>query len=67
VLRRASPSSPSVGRTCRMALIEDDDRARGNVSAHHIDFMIGSAELDVDGVTADGERVSVLRNLAWQL
>jgi aminopeptidase len=48
-------------------LIEDDDRARGNVSAHHIDFMIGSAELDVDGVTADGERVSVLRNLAWQL
>jgi aminopeptidase len=48
-------------------LIEDDDRARGNVSAQHIDFMIGSAELDVDGVTADGERVPVLRNLAWQL
>ena len=29
--------------------------------------MIGSAQLDVDGVTADGERVPVLRNLAWQL
>jgi hypothetical protein len=29
--------------------------------------MIGSAELDVDGVTADGERVPVLRNLTWQL
>jgi leucyl aminopeptidase (aminopeptidase T) len=29
--------------------------------------MIGSAELDVDGVTADGERVPVLRKLAWQL
>jgi aminopeptidase len=37
------------------------------VSAQHIDFMIGSAELDVDGVTPDGERVPVLRDLAWQL
>ena len=40
---------------------------RANASRQHIDFMIGSAELDVDGVTADGERVPVLRNLAWQL
>jgi aminopeptidase len=48
-------------------LIEDDDRERANVSAQHIDFMIGSAELDVDGVTADGERVPVLRNLTWQI
>jgi aminopeptidase len=48
-------------------LIEDDDRERANVTVQHIDFMIGSAELDVDGVTADGERVPVLRNLAWQL
>jgi aminopeptidase len=48
-------------------LIGDDDRARANVSAEHIDFMIGSAELEVDGITADGERVPVLRNLTWQL
>jgi aminopeptidase len=48
-------------------LVEDDDRKRANVSAQHIDFMIGSAELEVDGVTADGERVPVLRNLTWQL
>jgi aminopeptidase len=48
-------------------LIQDDDRARGNVSAEHIDFMIGSPELEVDGVTPDGERVPVLRNLAWQV
>ncbi|MGB2874888.1 MAG: aminopeptidase [Gaiellaceae bacterium] len=48
-------------------LVEGEDRERANVSAQHIDFMIGSAELDVDGVTADGERVPVLRNLAWQL
>ena len=48
-------------------LIEDEDRERGNKSARHIDFMIGSRELDVDGVTLDGERIPVLRNLAWQL
>jgi aminopeptidase len=48
-------------------LVDEDDRARANVSGQHIDFMIGSAELDVDGVTADGERVPVLRKLAWQL
>jgi aminopeptidase len=48
-------------------LVEGTDRERANVSGQHIDFMIGSAELDVDGVTADGERVPVLRNLAWQL
>ena len=29
--------------------------------------MIGSADLAVDGVTADGERVPVLQNLARQL
>jgi aminopeptidase len=48
-------------------LVEDEDRERANVSAQHIDFMIGSSELAVDGVTVDGERVPVLRNLAWQL
>jgi aminopeptidase len=48
-------------------LLESEDRERANVSAQHIDFMIGSAELAVDGVTADGERVPVLRNLAWQI
>jgi aminopeptidase len=48
-------------------LVEDEERERANVSAQHIDFMIGSSELAVDGVTVDGERVPVLRNLAWQL
>ena len=48
-------------------LVGDKDRKRANVSAQHIDFMIGSADLDVDGVTVDGERVPVLRKLAWQL
>src|SRR5207237_2780135 len=48
-------------------LVEDEDRERCNESAQHIDFMISSAAMEGDGVTADGERIPVLRNLAWQL
>src|SRR5215210_6560224 len=36
-----------------------------NESAIHIDFMIGSHELMVTGITADGERVPVLHQGAW--
>jgi aminopeptidase len=38
-----------------------------NESAIHIDFMIGSEELKITGVTADGERVPVLHRGAWQI
>ena len=48
--------------------VEDDrDKARVNQSEIHIDFMIGSPELAVDGVTRDGQTVPVLRNGAWQI
>jgi aminopeptidase len=45
----------------------EDDRGRVNRSSIHLDFMVGSAEVDVTGVTRDGERVPVLRDSAWQL
>jgi leucyl aminopeptidase (aminopeptidase T) len=48
-------------------LIEVEDRERSDVSAQHIDFMIGLAEMEVDGVTVYGERIPVLRNHAWQI
>ena len=38
-----------------------DDVDRVNRSGTHVDFMIGSPDLDVDGLTAAGERVPVLR------
>ena len=47
--------------------IGDDDRGRVNQSGMHIDFMIGSPELEVDGITADGDKVPVLRGGAWQI
>jgi aminopeptidase len=48
-------------------LVEGDDVARVNTSGTHVDFMIGSPELEVDGVSADGDRVPVLRNGDWQI
>ena len=36
-----------------------------NDSMIHVDFMIGGAELDIDGVTADGEKIPVFRKGAW--
>jgi aminopeptidase len=47
--------------------VDEDDLPRINDSAIHLDFMIGSPELDVTGVTSAGERVPVLRNGDWQL
>jgi len=44
-----------------------EDHPRLNRSQIHIDFMIGSPEVDVTGVTTGGERVPVLRGGAWQI
>jgi aminopeptidase len=43
------------------------ERQRVNKSKVHVDFMIGSPELDVDGITASGEHVPVLRAGSWQV
>jgi aminopeptidase len=47
--------------------VEGDDVDRINSSGAHVDFMIGSPELQVDGVTPSGERVPVLRDGDWQI
>ncbi len=49
------------------AAVGEEDRERLNRSAIHVDFMVGSAEVDVTGITRQGERVPVLRNSIWQL
>jgi aminopeptidase len=38
-----------------------------NVSTVHTDFMIGSADVEVDAVTRDGSVVPLLRRNEWQL
>jgi aminopeptidase len=47
--------------------VAEEDRGRVNDSTVHTDFMIGSNELEIDGITAAGERVPVLREGNWQL
>ena len=48
-------------------LLDEPDRARANESEIHIDFMIGSNDLEVTGITPDGDRVPVLVEGRWQL
>jgi aminopeptidase len=47
--------------------VDDSDRERINQSQLHIDFMVGSSEVAVTGLTAAGEEVAVLRGGAWQV
>jgi aminopeptidase len=39
--------------------------AGGNDSLTHVDFMIGSAEMDVDGILPDGTREPIMRKGEW--
>jgi aminopeptidase len=48
-------------------LIGEDDRPRVNESQIHIDFMIGSPDMTVTGITSDGDRVPVLVRGEWQI
>lgn len=47
--------------------VGDEDKDAINESIIHIDFMIGSPEVDVFGVTASGDEVPVLIGGAWQV
>ncbi|WP_330949131.1 aminopeptidase [Virgibacillus sp. MG-45] len=46
---------------------EELDKHGVNDSLTHVDFMIGSEKLDIDGVKADGTTEAVFRNGTWAL
>jgi len=48
-------------------LLPEDVRESVNESQIHIDFMIGSPEMTVTGITTEGERVPVLVRGKWQI
>ncbi len=47
--------------------LSDEEFARrgGNYSMAHVDFMVGSDEMDIDGVLADGRVEPLMRNGNW--
>lgn len=46
---------------------EELDKHGVNDSLIHVDFMIGSADLDIDGETQDGQKEPVFRQGAWAI
>jgi aminopeptidase len=44
---------------------EEFQAAGGNHSLIHVDFMVGSGEIDIDGITADGKAEPVMRQGEW--
>jgi aminopeptidase len=48
-------------------LVGEEDVPRINRSELHLDFMVGSDDVAVTGITRDGSRVPVLRDGSWQV
>ncbi len=46
---------------------EELDAAGLNRSTTHVDFMIGSDKMDIDGITADGKTVPIFRGGEWAI
>ena len=62
----------AIGRAYRFTLTggeeltdEEFNAAGGNTSITHVDFMIGSPQMDIDGVHEDGRREPVMRQGEW--
>ena len=64
----------AIGRAYRFSLTGGEElteeefiAAGGNVSLNHVDFMLGSAEMDIDGLREDGTREPVMRQGEWAI
>src|SRR5215211_5923680 len=64
----------AIGRGYRFTLTggeeltdEEFNAAGGNTSITHVDFMIGSPQMDIDGIQEDGESEPVMRSGEWAL
>jgi len=62
----------AIGRGYRFTLTggeeltdEEFNAAGGNTSLTHVDFMIGSPKMDIDGIQEDGAREPVMRSGEW--
>jgi aminopeptidase len=62
----------AIGRAYRFTLIGGEEltdeefvKAGGNMSLNHVDFMIGSDQMDIDGIASDGSREPIMRQGEW--
>ena len=67
LLDENAASHIALGNGYDLGVESPEDKARVNPSSVHVDFMIGSPELDIDGITGDGDVVPLLRGGAWQV
>lgn len=72
VIDENAASHMALGRGYRASLpdglaMSDEEfvAAGGNLSNLHLDFMFGSGEVDVDGITSDGEAQPLMRAGEW--
>lgn len=62
----------AIGRAYRFTLTGGEElteeefiSAGGNTSLNHVDFMIGSPQMDIDGITKDGAHEPIMRKGEW--
>jgi aminopeptidase len=67
LLDENAASHIALGQGFGLAVEGEDDQRRVNESEIHIDFMIGSDDVAVTGLTSGGEEVPLLRNGAWRI
>jgi aminopeptidase len=67
LLDENAASHLALGDAYAAPVADPADLPRINESSVHIDFMIGSDDVDVTGTTKSGERVPILTGGAWQV
>lgn len=67
LLDENAASHIALGQGVAFEMEDPADHSRMNSSGIHIDFMIGSDEVAVTGVTREGETVPLLTGGVWQL
>ena len=67
LLDENAASHLALGEAYATPIGEPSDLPRINASAVHVDFMIGSDEVEVTGTTKSGETVPLLRGGVWQI
>lgn len=63
-LGKAYPTNVEGGSSMDVATLDEHGI---NDSMVHVDFMIGSAEMDIDGVKADGTKEAIFRKGTWAI